>query len=560
MCNATEQRECREYGYLSMKDGTRLAYVVWRPSRDGRYAAVLNYSAYEQSGAPFDRVKRFLDAGYAYVGANVRGTGSSEGSFSYFQPVEAEDGAAIVEWIGTQSWCTGDVGMVGSSYGAHTQIAVAARRPRHLKAIIPISSDGCEYRDEAMPGGLFNAGMLASWTFEIHPQMVHEGVQARIAGGDAEAAAIYEKQRSNETYQEVREHPLYDGWWRARSLLEDIGQVNVPILFIQAWQDEWIRPNGALKLFSSIQHTPKKIVLQNGPHRLTPYRINQREEMRWLDRWVKGVRNGVETEYPVTVFWEVRETEEPGGGVPNWETHYPSWPVPQVQWLTLHLTSDGSLTQAKRPTGTGRETRAYVYPLGTELVGSSEQFRQQPYALGSLTYRTSPMAADIVVLGSPKLHLYCSTDRHDTDFMFTLSDVDTLGNVVFLQRTVLRASLRGLESSLSNSDEWFQSFATNEYLAPGEVYELRLSLSSLGHVIRAGHRLELSVSAPNSIPSPIWAFSHASESSVNTIHHGESCPSMLQLPIVPGECARGPAPRPGTLRNQPHRAAPSPAT
>jgi len=76
MWSGTENGAYREYSYLPMKDGTRIAYVVWRPEQAGRYPCVLNYSAYDQSGAPFDRVKRYLDAGYAYIGANVRGTGA----------------------------------------------------------------------------------------------------------------------------------------------------------------------------------------------------------------------------------------------------------------------------------------------------------------------------------------------------------------------------------------------------------------------------------------------------------------------------------------------------
>jgi len=121
-----------------MRDGTRIAYVLWRPKEVRRYPTLLNYSAYWESGSPREFVARFLDAGYAYVGANVRGTGASEGIFSYFQPIEAVDGAEIIGWIAAQAWSNGHLGMIGASYGAHTQIAVAALNPRHLRAIVPL--------------------------------------------------------------------------------------------------------------------------------------------------------------------------------------------------------------------------------------------------------------------------------------------------------------------------------------------------------------------------------------------------------------------------------------
>ena len=47
---------------------------------------------------------------YAYVGVNLRGTGCPEGTFDFFQPQEAKDGAAVVEWITEQPWSDGHVG------------------------------------------------------------------------------------------------------------------------------------------------------------------------------------------------------------------------------------------------------------------------------------------------------------------------------------------------------------------------------------------------------------------------------------------------------------------
>jgi hypothetical protein len=49
--------------------------------------------------------------------------------------------------------------------------------------------------------------------------------------------------------------------------------------------------------------------------------------------------------------------------------------------------------------------RRYLYPLGTELAGSSEEFALPPNPSGSLSYRTAPMAADLTILGAPALVL-----------------------------------------------------------------------------------------------------------------------------------------------------------
>lgn len=551
----TERDAIQEYGYLAMRDGTRLAYVVWRVKDDRRYPTILNYSTYGQAGTPFSDVRRFLEAGYAYVGANVRGTGASGGAYSYYNPIEGDDGAEIVEWAAAQPWSTGDVGMIGSSYGGHTQISVAARQPPHLRAIVPISTEGNEYRDEGMTGGMFNAGLLAHWTFTMQPQLANIGIAARIRSGDVECAAGTGTQPPTQAYEEVLAHPLYDEWWHARALDRIVANVTVPTLLIHAWQDEWIRPNGALSLFRSLRSKNKRLVLQNGAHRLARYRLNQQEQMRWLDRWVKGEANQVETEPPVQVLWEATESEDGENVTPNWVTRYPAWPAPNLEWLTLYLTAAGELKRERVDPNDDHGKRSYIYPLGSELVGSNEQFSQPPNPLGTLSYRTEQMASDTVLLGSPQLTIYVSSDQTDTDFMFTLKDVDPAGNTLFLQRSVLRASLRHVDKVSSKADEIVQSFSIVETLVQGEIYKVTLSLSALGHVVREGHQLELSILAPSALPNPIWAFAARSPVSMNSIFHSQRYPSELKLPVIPGERALKPARALGVLKNQPYRLA-----
>lgn len=553
LASLTEQQAHAEVGYVRMRDGTRLAYIVWRPQKRGRYPTILAYGPYHQAGSASAAIQYFLESGYAYIGVNVRGTGASEGLYSYYQPIEAADGVEVIEWAAAQSWSTGDIAMVGGSYLGHTQIKVAALRPPHLRAIVPVSTEGSEYRDEGRTGGLFNAGLMATWTFDIQPALARTGNEARMRLGDTECASIAARQSPNPSYDEVLQHPTYDDWWRVRALDTMVEQITVPTLLIHAWQDEWIRANGALRLFKLLKCPHKRLILQNGPHRLGAYQITKDEELKWLDRWVKGERNGAESAPAVAVYWEVTESREDSTvATPNWITTYPSWPAPGLEWIPFFLSAAGEL-QLERPVDEG--ARSYRYPLGTELVGSDEQFALAPHPLGGLSYRTQPLEADMAVLGAPRLTLYFSSEQTDTDFLFTLKDVDPAGNTLFLQRSVLRASMRAVDEQLSSPDELIQSFAQAQTLVPGRVTELRVSLSALGHVVRKGHRLELSILAPGPTPNPVWGFVPISAPGLNSIYHGQAHLSQLCLPVVPGEKARKPAPKLGALRNQPYRPA-----
>ena len=49
------QNVVRDYGYIPMRDGVNLAYVVYRPTREGRYPILLEYSPYNVDGNELDK-------------------------------------------------------------------------------------------------------------------------------------------------------------------------------------------------------------------------------------------------------------------------------------------------------------------------------------------------------------------------------------------------------------------------------------------------------------------------------------------------------------------------
>jgi uncharacterized protein len=71
---------------------------------------------------------------------DVRGTGSSEGiAYDEYPAVERPDLMAVIDWLATREWSTGNVGLYGTSYSGFNAIQIAMERPPALKAVIPIS-------------------------------------------------------------------------------------------------------------------------------------------------------------------------------------------------------------------------------------------------------------------------------------------------------------------------------------------------------------------------------------------------------------------------------------
>ncbi|WP_281060415.1 CocE/NonD family hydrolase C-terminal non-catalytic domain-containing protein, partial [Mesorhizobium sp. M1A.F.Ca.IN.022.05.2.1] len=140
----------------------------------------------------------------------------------------------------------------------------------------------------------------------------------------------------------------------------------------------------------------------------------------------------------------------------------------------------------------------------------------------------------MTLLGNPDVSFHFSSDQTDTDFMVTLKDVDPEGNTTYLTRGFLRASLRQIDPARTRPDQINQSLREVQELEPGKIYKARFSLDPIGHVVREGHRLEVSILAPNDIPSPVFASTPIKSPSLNKVYHSEKFPSKLVLPIVPG--------------------------
>ena len=131
-----------------MRDGVELLADVHRPEDDGRFPALISASPYPRQiqdlGAPMGFIEAgasdfWVPRGYVHVIANLRGTGGSGGTFGFFDAQERRDMHDLVEWAAAQPWCDGNVGMIGISYFAMSQLEAAVERPPHLRAIFPVA-------------------------------------------------------------------------------------------------------------------------------------------------------------------------------------------------------------------------------------------------------------------------------------------------------------------------------------------------------------------------------------------------------------------------------------
>jgi uncharacterized protein len=137
------------------------------------------------------------------------------------------------------------------------------------------------------------------------------------------------------------------------------------------------------------------------------------------------------------------------------------------------------------------------------------------------------------------LTLYLSTTDSDALLFLTLLVIDRDGQEQELTRGWLRASQRRLRED-SKPWEPIQVHEDREPLEPGKIYELRIPIVPTARVFQAGERIALRIKgaddepALNSLQALARNHLRRPRSARITIHHDESHPTHLDLPITRG--------------------------
>ena len=172
------------YGYLTTRDGTKLAIDVHPPTSPAGEpglppgtrskwpclpAAVpdadrVSGYGYADPAGPINGIAVLANLmGFAVVDVNMRGTGCSGGAFDFFEPLQNLDGYDVIETIAHQPWVLDHkVGMMGISYGAISQLFTAQLDPPDLEAISPLSTIDAT-ATTLYPGGILNTGFAVAW-------------------------------------------------------------------------------------------------------------------------------------------------------------------------------------------------------------------------------------------------------------------------------------------------------------------------------------------------------------------------------------------------------------
>ena len=581
---------------MEMRDGVLLRADIYRPDDKEKHPAIFSRAFHKGFGNNNMHlsIMHAVRAGYAVIAQVIRGRGTSDGEWKPENAgtVEAADGYDSVEWVAAQSWCDGNVGVMGYSHAGGMAAQTAMENPPHLKAIAPWSSGVPPRQRGGGPGGFRppnTGGAISLITALVWLPNEAGDIVRRLArqGEDVtemRQALAWARQNPEEYFNFL---PLLDipfvkfeqigRLWKYRlqglpgteapeAEAEDKGtyeKVMVPCSHLCGWFDGVA--SNSFESFQNMQQKGGSRQSREGQHIISgPWAhmldlpshlgaINFGAEVggtfggvapsassqliAFFDKYLRGK----DVRLPPVRYFLM--------GLNQWR-EADTWPLPQTKWQRYYLHSQGrantsagdGLLDCDEPGVESPDTFVYdphnpVSTIGGGLVAAPAGFGLVAGPLEQshletrpdvLCYTSPALEQDMEITGPLEIHVFASTSARDTDFTAKLVDVYPDGRSHNLVDGIKRA--RGLKPE-----------SRPELINPGEVYEFVITMGPTSQLFRKGHRVRIDISSSNfplydrnmNTGNPIGEDARGIIAT-QTIYHQTEYASYIDLPIIPG--------------------------
>ena len=514
--------------WITLSDGCRLAARIWLPEDAERepVPAILEYLPYRKRDGTVERDALthpyFAGHGYAAVRVDMRGNGESEGlMWDEYLAQEQDDALEVIDWLTAQPWCSGQVGMIGISWGGFNGLQVAARRPAALKAIVTICSTDDRYADDIhyKGGCLLNenlgwgATMLSYSSRPPDPTLV----------GERWKAMWLERLENLPLLAEIwLGHQRRDAYWKHGSVCEDFSAIEAATLAVGGWGDAY--SNAVPRLLEGLSAPRLGIVgpwVHKYPHFAMPGPAIGFLQvcLSWWDHWLKGRDDGIMAEpfYRAYLMDSARPAASYGWRDGRWIAEE-TWPSPRIA-TTAYALNPGRIETEPAPEqalvhSSPQDVGAACGEYCAMWAGPEWPTDQRFDDAGSLCFETAPLTERLELFGAPAAELELASDVSQAFVVARLCDVAPDGTATRITFGVLNLTHR-------------DGHGTPVPLVPGERIRVRVQLDDIAYALPPDHRLRLALSTsywPLIWPSP--------EAATLTVFSGAS---RLLLPERPAD-------------------------
>lgn len=486
-----------EHIWIPMPDGVRLAARIWMPenAESSPVPAIFEYIPYRKRDGVRLRDETmhpyFAGHGYASVRVDIRGTGDSEGLLrdEYLQQ-ELDDGVAIIDWLNQQSWCDGNVGIIGISWGGFNGLQIAALQPPALKAVVSVCSTDDRYADDVhyMGGCLLGDNLSWASTMFAYNSLPPDPVIV----GDKWRDMWFERLQGSGLWLDTwLQHQHRDGYWRHGSICENFSRVEIPVMAVSGWADGY--SNAVFRLLKNLAG-PRLGLIGPWSHRYPHLGVPGpaigflQECLRWWDKWLKNEETGIMNE-PMLRAWML-DSMPPSTSYHQrfgrWVSE-PSWPSSNIKLRTYKL-DEYRLVEENKPVAS--HVLTVQSPLSNGLFAGKWcsysatpdlPHDQREEDGGALVFTTAPLQKKLEILGAPVLELELSANQPVAMVVVRLSDMQPDNKVTRVTYGLLNLTHR-------------DGHANPSPLRPNKKYYVRVQLNDIAQTLPDGHRIRIAIS------------------------------------------------------------------
>lgn len=584
---------------VQMKDGTTLRVDVFYPTEPqtglpapGRFPVVLVQTPYGKGTAP--AYPYLVQRGFLNVVADVRGTGDSGGTFGFLAPVEAQDGATLVNWCAHLPDSSGKVGLAGGSYLGLNQFMTGAAVGPHspLKAIFPIIAGNSLYRDAAFMGGLVDEefssvelGLTAALnTVEPVAEEGPTGFGSVLGIEEAHAGALFSFDARSLSSALTGGSRYYDGaWWRLRAprhMLPALVRNGIPAFLVSGWSDLFQRgdPINYAELQNLVDGRPYWEPMQPGQPVTGRYQLMMgpwyhltagdgvdlnRIMLEWFDTWLLGEPTGMgTTPTPLHVYVQGEDRWFNSSTWPLTGTHVERAYFGGRSAATPGSLNSGSLSSVAPSTTSGADAIAWT-GASSPCSNSTDQWDGGLYEEASassglpsnpctsndattqataLTYTSAPMPRAELLAGPIDVTLYATSTTPNTEFVARVEEVTPSGQSIPLTEGGLLGSFR----AQNQRDSWrsptgkielpyhLDTSTSQEPVPVGKVVRYNIDVFPTVAELPAGSSLRVTITTadtPHLAVAPPFLAQLAG--GVYMVQRRDAAASFVDLPLAP---------------------------
>ena len=428
----------------------------------------------------------WLPRGFATVYSSSPGTGLSDGCPTVGGDNEALAPKAVIQWLCgrakgftsatgnepvTAYWCSGKVGMTGTSYEGTLPIAAATTGVEGLAAIIPDAANTSYYHYYRSNGLVRHPGGYMGEDIDVLYNFIHSGAAENCAGCN---------QRVRDNLMASNQDRItgdYNDFWAGRNYRIKLNNYKTPTLLSHGLSDWNVMPGHSIHIFEALKAkgVPCQMYLHQGGHGgLPPLKMMN----RWFSHYLYGIDNGVEN---APQLYVVREGENR-----NSPAEYKTYPNPDAQPVKLHLTTGGQQIGGLTTAATNSKA---AETLTDNANISGKKLAQANPSPHRLLYATPILQSDVHLSGTPKVTIKMASSKPAANLSIWLVSLPwekhQRGKRIKLTDNLIT---RGWADPQNN-----QSLTESQPLEPGKFYEVTFPLQPDDHVIKAGQQIGLMI-------------------------------------------------------------------